>query len=287
MNEELKELLEQLLQESKQTNLLLTEYLQTNTLPTITTPTTEQLAIITGHNPSGDTPAAQVSAAPPPVIKPFKELAREVPDVHDIKNRVRKIGINDAPYRVSYKENGETFTCPYYEKWKGLLRNNFTQWVDFNSTGGVPLNKLYRGCKVKPEWIYFKHFLAWYIQVEQATGVTPHPRIKVQEDVVSVDDILGSTEKVVTEITSNQFTCFSDNFDNLTTPKAFTSPSGAPCNPKDSVLYLEASSKLLMSDEDLTPEEYTLLLQYHSALLEDSGELDYYSKLLANCECDF
>ena len=54
---------------------------------------------------------------PPHVFK--RLLLSEMVKSHKTKKKlVAGIGTNDAHYRVSYKEDGRTYNCPYYDKWK-------------------------------------------------------------------------------------------------------------------------------------------------------------------------
>lgn len=60
------------------------------------------------------------------------------------------IANNDAPYVVSYKGAA----CPYYIKWKNMLRRCY-------SKGHTNLFPTYTGCSVCTEWLTFTKFKAW------------------------------------------------------------------------------------------------------------------------------
>lgn len=82
------------------------------------------------------------------------------------KNKlVYGVGINDADYTVQVKETvGHTeigtkiqkllWFCPFYVKWKDMLRRCYSQkYHDKFPT--------YVGCRTVPEWHYFMTFRAW------------------------------------------------------------------------------------------------------------------------------
>ena len=65
------------------------------------------------------------------------------------------VGINDAKYVVSYKdEQGRTQTCPYYRTWAGMLGRCF-------SSSFQAKRPTYSGCTVDASWKLFSNFKLW------------------------------------------------------------------------------------------------------------------------------
>ncbi|TKW65206.1 MAG: hypothetical protein DI616_15880 [Paracoccus denitrificans] len=74
------------------------------------------------------------------------------------KKPVYGVGINDADYVTTYVDaNGKTVHCPYFAKWKSMLRRCYD-----------PVYKAkrptYEDCTVAPEWLTFSNFRKWMIQ---------------------------------------------------------------------------------------------------------------------------
>jgi hypothetical protein len=68
-----------------------------------------------------------------------------------MRGLVEGVGINDAPYIVNLKDEGQ---CPYYNVWTSMLKRCYnTNLQDKNPT--------YKGCSVCSEWITFTKFKAW------------------------------------------------------------------------------------------------------------------------------
>lgn len=68
-----------------------------------------------------------------------------------MKKLVYGIGTNDADYKVKPRVNGKHNPCPYYLKWKEMLRRiarpeKFPQYV---------------GVKICDEWLAFSNFKSW------------------------------------------------------------------------------------------------------------------------------
>ncbi len=67
---------------------------------------------------------------------------------------IHGVGIKDADYQTSHKINGKTVLCPFYERWKGILRRCYS--VAFKRS-----NPTYNDCTVCEEWLTFSKFKAW------------------------------------------------------------------------------------------------------------------------------
>jgi len=72
------------------------------------------------------------------------------------KGLVEKAGINDADYATSYKAGGKYIVCPYYRKWKNMLKRCY-------SLAYLNKHPTYRDCKVDTEWLKFSNFREWMI----------------------------------------------------------------------------------------------------------------------------
>lgn len=64
------------------------------------------------------------------------------------------VGVNDSDYRVTKKINGKTKVCPFYERWRGMLKRCY-------SKGDLIKYPTYVGCSVDPEWHSFMSFRSW------------------------------------------------------------------------------------------------------------------------------
>lgn len=68
------------------------------------------------------------------------------------------IGINDADHRITVNERiggklKQTWICPYYSTWKGILmRTKESFWLK---------NPTYHGCKINKDWLRFSNFETW------------------------------------------------------------------------------------------------------------------------------
>lgn len=91
--------------------------------------------------------------------------------VVNARKRVNGIGINDAPYLVTYREDGKLMTCPYYRTWVGMFTRCYgVPWLQRNPT--------YVGCSVSPAWHKFTDFRAW-MQMQTWEGMQLDKDIKV------------------------------------------------------------------------------------------------------------
>lgn len=64
------------------------------------------------------------------------------------------VGVNDASYIVTNKKNGKQTICPYYMKWKHMIKRCYSE--KFQTT-----RPTYIGCTVTEEWHSFMKFRAW------------------------------------------------------------------------------------------------------------------------------
>lgn len=112
-------------------------------------------------------------------------------------------GYNNAHYRVRYREEGAQVSCPYYEKWRSMLKSCFEK----NNYGNAPMQvkKRYKGSTVNHNWVYFECFLAWYESFEEFYQLPKEPYEYITKEqakdielgsanIIRVEDILGTTE---------------------------------------------------------------------------------------------
>jgi len=64
------------------------------------------------------------------------------------------VGINDANYAVKSTINGVAVWCPFYMKWRSMLRRCYCKTE-------LARRPTYQGCVVCDEWIYFSNFKTW------------------------------------------------------------------------------------------------------------------------------
>ena len=64
------------------------------------------------------------------------------------------IGVNDADYKVSYRDNGKKIMCPIYSKWFQMIRRCYS--LDYHK-----IFPSYSGCEVSKEWLVFSNFRKW------------------------------------------------------------------------------------------------------------------------------
>lgn len=64
------------------------------------------------------------------------------------------VGINDADYNISKKINGKVVLCPFYSKWKDMIKRCYNKkYLDKQPT--------YNECYVCDEWLSFSNFRKW------------------------------------------------------------------------------------------------------------------------------
>jgi len=68
--------------------------------------------------------------------------------------KVHGVGVNDTSGYVSSKVNGKKVFCPYYDRWKGMLRRCYSASEHKRSPS-------YIGCSVCDEWLLFSNFKKW------------------------------------------------------------------------------------------------------------------------------
>lgn len=88
----------------------------------------------------------------------FKEIPKN--NYSSAKRKpVLGVGINDADYKTIYEEEGNKYRCPFYVKWKDMLRRCYSEKVHKN-------RPTYKGCTVCEEWVIFSNFKRWMEQQE-------------------------------------------------------------------------------------------------------------------------
>jgi len=69
------------------------------------------------------------------------------------------IGINDADYMTEQNINGKKVRCPYYRRWRDMLKRCYSK--KFHEKYPT-----YKNCTVCKEWLLFSAFKDWMIQQE-------------------------------------------------------------------------------------------------------------------------
>ena len=84
----------------------------------------------------------------------------EIPADHrsiSIRKKICGVAFNDVGYQVQPLINGRQLKCPFYEKWKGMIRRCY-------ETSPPRKNNRYFDCVVSEEWKYLSVFRAWMIK---------------------------------------------------------------------------------------------------------------------------
>ena len=63
-------------------------------------------------------------------------------------------GSNDATYMTQTTFNGRSSICPYYSRWRDLLKRCYSDKFQNKNTS-------YIGCSIASEWIKFSNFKSW------------------------------------------------------------------------------------------------------------------------------
>ena len=67
------------------------------------------------------------------------------------------VGINDADYITQPTVEGTRVVCPFYRKWKNMLKRCY-------STKFQVTRPTYKGCSVAEEWLTFSNFRKWMVE---------------------------------------------------------------------------------------------------------------------------
>lgn len=73
-----------------------------------------------------------------------------------LRKKVYGVGVNDATYKTSPRVNGQQILCPYFTRWKSMLRRCYSEHTHKRRPN-------YVGCTVCEEWLTFSVFRAWMI----------------------------------------------------------------------------------------------------------------------------
>lgn len=88
-------------------------------------------------------------------MTPFIEYPRTGKGCRTVPTVLYGVAVNDATYRVRHRDAlGNTTTCPYYQKWVGMLQRVYCAVHRAQ-------NPTYAGCSVEPAWLSFMTFRAW------------------------------------------------------------------------------------------------------------------------------
>ena len=64
------------------------------------------------------------------------------------------VGVNDAGYTLEKVVNGKRVICPYYSRWRDMLKRCYSKKY-------LKSKPSYNGCAVCEEWLTFSNFKAW------------------------------------------------------------------------------------------------------------------------------
>lgn len=64
------------------------------------------------------------------------------------------VGVNDASYEVAKSVGGKKLLCPFYSKWRGMIKRCYSAKCQAR-------HQAYIGCSVSSEWLIFSNFKAW------------------------------------------------------------------------------------------------------------------------------
>ena len=96
------------------------------------------------------------------------------------------VGINDVDYTVQPTVNGKRITCPYYRKWRNMLRRCYSD--KYHET-----HPTYIGVTVCNEWKYFSNFKRWVDE----QGVENWEKLNLDKDFLVKDNKVYSSDTCV------------------------------------------------------------------------------------------
>lgn len=70
---------------------------------------------------------------------------------------IHGVGLNDATYNTSLEIDGKTVKCPYYRRWRDMIKRCYSHKLQ-NSC------PTYKGCSVCDDWLIFSNFKEWMIR---------------------------------------------------------------------------------------------------------------------------
>lgn len=74
-----------------------------------------------------------------------------------LRKPIYGVGINDADYRTEMVIEGKRFMCPFYVRWKSILRRCYSE--KFHK-----ISPTYKDCSACEEWLVFSKFKAWMVK---------------------------------------------------------------------------------------------------------------------------
>ena len=116
---------------------------------------------------------------------------------------VHGVGVNDADYLVHPNIDGKQVMCPFYDRWKDMLKRCY-------SVKALEKRPTYLGCVVATDWLTFSTFRKWMI-VQEWEGKALDKDLLIEgnrtyssETCVFIDSALNS---VLTSKRRNQGDC--------------------------------------------------------------------------------
>ncbi len=86
----------------------------------------------------------------------FKQIPASKTSIARRKS-VYGVGLNDADYQVAPHINGKRCRCPFYERWRNMLKRCYC--VKFQDR--FPS---YKGCTATSDWLVFSNFKLWMVK---------------------------------------------------------------------------------------------------------------------------
>ena len=112
------------------------------------------------------------------------------------------VGINDADYAVTLRESATSnkiiWGCPYWEKWRSMLKRCYLKSYHIN-------NPTYKGCSVCDEWLTFSNFKSWMEQQDWEGKQLDKDLLVYQNKVYSPETCVFISAKL------NMFLCVNQN----------------------------------------------------------------------------
>lgn len=99
------------------------------------------------------------------------------------KKLVYGVGVNDADYIVQPLVDGKKISCPFYRKWKDMIRRCYSEKHLKN-------RPTYKGCSVSDEWLVFSKFKKW---MEAQDWQGNH----LDKDILDIEGKIYSSERCV------------------------------------------------------------------------------------------
>lgn len=116
---------------------------------------------------------------------------------------VYSVGVNDADYAVANYASGKQILCPFYLKWRNMLRRCY-------SPEYKKLKPTYIDCTVCDKWLNFSEFKAWMEKQDWKGNEIDKDLLFVGNKIYSPDTcafVDGVTNKFITDRAADRGAC--------------------------------------------------------------------------------